>query len=172
MYTIRTTKQMFKINRKIEYALIALKHMSSKNPGQLTSAKEVCDIYATPFDPTSRVLQLMAQDNILNAEQGAKGGYQLVKDLTKYPMRELCLIIVGPIEIANCFHGNYSSCDISSNCHIIAPMLNLNEQINKLFNTIMIAELLESKHHAENNIKAKKIMDNKENLTKALYKNR
>ena len=60
---------MFKINRKIEYALIALKHMSAKSPGQLTSAKEVCDIYSTPFDPTSRVLQIMTQHEVLHAEQ-------------------------------------------------------------------------------------------------------
>ncbi len=65
---------MFKINRKIEYALIALKYMSHKAPGQITSAKEICDMYNTPFDPTSRVLQIMAQHGIVQAEQGAKGG--------------------------------------------------------------------------------------------------
>jgi len=147
---------MFKINRKIEYALIALKHMSSKNPGQLTSAKEICETYKTPFDPTSRVLQIMTQREVLHAEQGAKGGYQIVKDLSKLSMRELSDMIIGPIEIANCFHGNYSECTISSTCHIIAPMLNLNESITKLFNTIMIADLIDSKHQAEKNIRKKK----------------
>ena len=58
---------MFKINRKLEYALISLRHMSTKSPGQLTSAKEICDIYHTPFDPTSRVLQIMAQHEIVRA---------------------------------------------------------------------------------------------------------
>src|ERR1044072_7238661 len=66
---------MFKINRKLEYALFSLRYMSAKAPGQLTSAKEICDIYHTPFDPTSRVLQIMAQHGILRAEQGAHGGY-------------------------------------------------------------------------------------------------
>ena len=113
---------MFKINRKIEYALIAIKHMSAKSPGQLTSAKEICDIYHTPFDPTSRVLQIMTQHEILHAEQGAKGGYQIVKDLGKFSMKNLSDMIIGPIEIANCFHGDYSECNLSSNCHIIAPM--------------------------------------------------
>jgi len=147
---------MFKINRKIEYALIALKHMSYKNPGQLTSAKEICDIYNTPFDPTSRVLQLMTQKGILQAEQGAKGGYQIIKNLTKLPLLELSDLIIGPIEIANCFHGNYSQCDINHNCHIIAPMLNLNESIRKLFKETMVTDLIESRHHAAKDIKEKR----------------
>lgn len=144
---------MFKINRKVEYALIALKHMSTKSPGQLTSAKEICDIYHTPFDPTSRVLQIMTQHEVLNAEQGAKGGYQIVKDLSDLSMRKLSDMIIGPIEIANCFHGDYSECTISSTCHIIAPMLNLNESIKKLFNTIMITDLIDSKHQGAKSIR-------------------
>jgi Rrf2 family nitric oxide-sensitive transcriptional repressor len=149
---------LFKINRKLEYALIALKHMSSKHPGQLTSAKEVCDIYQVPFDPTSRVLQIMGQKEILQAEQGAKGGYQIVRDLNKLTMRELSDMLIGPIEIANCFHGNYSNCGISGSCHIIAPMLNLNENIKNLFSTISVAELIQSKHHGEKSIREKKIV--------------
>jgi Rrf2 family protein len=148
---------MFKINRKIEYALISLKHMTSKSPGQLTSAKEICDIYQVPFDPTSRVLQIMTQSGILHAEQGVKGGYQLVKDLTKLPMLELAQTLTGPIEIANCFHGDYSHCEITATCHIIAPMLNLNERINKIFSEIMVADLIASKHQGERGIREKKI---------------
>ncbi len=146
---------MFKINRKIEYALIALKHMSHKNPGQLTSAKEICDIYQTPFDPTSRVLQILSQNGILQAEQGARGGYQIVKDLNDLSLRELSILIVGPIEIANCFHGDYSNCEISQTCHIISPMLTLNEKINVVFDSVMIGDLIHSKHAKEKKIRDK-----------------
>ncbi len=149
---------MFKINRKIEYALIALKYMSHKAPGQITSAKEICDLYNIPFDPTSRVLQIMAQHGIAQAEQGAKGGYQVIKDLSKVSMRELSDMIIGPIEITNCFHGDYSNCGITATCHIIAPMLNLNEKLNKLFAEIMVTDLIESKHHGEKGIRQKMIV--------------
>ena len=150
---------MFKINRKIEYALISLKHMGHKAPGQITSAKEICDVYGTPFDPTSRVLQIMAQHGILQAEQGAKGGYIIVKDISHISMRELSDMIIGPIEIANCFHGDYSSCGITATCHIISPMLNLNERINKMFGEITVADLIESRHHDEKNIRQKTIRE-------------
>ena len=146
---------MFKINRKIEYALISLKHMSNKDPGQLTSAKEICDIYHTPFDPTARVLQIMAQHEILRAEQGAHGGYQILKDMSKITVGDLSDIIVGPIEIASCFQGDYSHCELNSSCNVIGPMLNLNERISALFHTLKVEELVQSKNHGEKTIREK-----------------
>lgn len=149
---------MFKINRRIEYALIALRHMSRKQPGQLTSAKEICDIYTTPFDPTSRVLQIMTQHGVLQAVQGARGGYLMVKDISKITLRELSSWIVGPIEITNCFHGNSSHCEVTASCNIISPMLNLNERLNKLFGEIVITDLIESRHQAEKGIRGKSMV--------------
>ena len=148
---------MFKINRRIEYALIALKHMSRKAPGQLTSAKEICDLYHTPFDPTSRVLQMMAQHAILRAEQGVHGGYQILKDLSKITLGDLSDVIVGPIKITDCFYGDYSHCGLTNSCNVIAPMLNLNERISQLFHTIKASDLIEARHHSEKSIREKPI---------------
>lgn len=148
---------MFKINRKLEYALIALKHMSLKQPGQLTTAKEICNIYQTPFDPTSRVLQIMTQKKLLQAEQGAHGGYLVIKDLSKVTLKDLTDMIIGPIEIANCLHGNYSNCDITSSCTVIAPMLNLNQKIAELFETLSVKELIDSKNPHADDIRSKPI---------------
>ena len=148
---------MFKINRKIEYALIALKHMSNNSPKQLTSAKEICDIYHTPFDPTSRVLQLMAQHGIVHAEHGAQGGYQILKDLSKVNFRDLIEIVTGPIQIANCFHKTHSHCELTSSCNVISPMLNLNERMFQLFNHISLKDLIGAKHSAERSIKLKPV---------------
>ncbi len=149
---------MFKINRKLEYALISLRHMSGKSQGQLTSAKEICDLYHTPFDPTSRVLQIMAQNGVLHAEQGAHGGYQVIKDLSKVSILDLTQMIEGPIQIVNCFHGNYSHCDITSSCNVIAPMLNLNEKIGVFFKTINVKELISSRNQGEKQIRLKPLM--------------
>jgi Rrf2 family protein len=139
---------MFKMNRKIEYALIALQYMNGKNPGQLTSAKEICDYYETPFDPTSRVLQIMAQNGVLGAVQGAKGGYQIIKDLSRISTRELSDMIIGPIEITNCRH-DASDCSLSSKCHIINAMASLNDRIQGLFDTISVADLIGLKTPSE-----------------------
>jgi Rrf2 family transcriptional regulator, nitric oxide-sensitive transcriptional repressor len=150
---------MFKINRKLEYALIALRHMSTKAPGQLTSAKEICDIYHAPFDPTSRVLQIMAQHEVVRAEQGAHGGYQIMKDLSKVTLGELTEMIEGPMQIVNCFHGDYSNCGITASCNVISPMLNLNERITNLFQTINVQELIQSRNQGEKQIRNKIVQE-------------
>ena len=146
---------MFKINRKLEYALISLRYMSTKAPGQLTSAKEICDTYHTPFDPTSRVLQIMAQHEIVQASQGAYGGYQILKDLSKVTLYELTQMIEGPLQIVNCFHGNYSHCDMTASCNVISPMLNLNERIAVLFKDITVSDLITSSNQGEKHIRSK-----------------
>ena len=132
--------------------------MSAKAPGQLTSAKEICDIYHTPFDPTSRVLQIMAQHEILRAEQGAHGGYQILKDLSKVTLYELTEMIEGPMTIVNCFHQDYSHCDMTASCNVISPMLNLNEKIGGLFRTITVLDLIRSKNQGEKSIRIKPIV--------------
>ena len=149
---------MFKINRKLEYALIAIKHMSHKRFDQLTSAKEICTIYHTPFDPMSRVLQILKKNNVLHAEQGSQGGYQIIKDLMQLTIRDLSDMIVGKIEIANCFHGDYSQCTVSLSCNIIAPMLNLNAHLNTLFENIKVFDLIQSKHAKTKLIQSKEIL--------------
>ncbi len=133
---------MFKVNRKIEYALMALKYMGTKGSGDLTSAKEICSVYQTPFDPTSRVLQVMTQNGVLQAEQGAYGGYQIIKDLTKISLRELSDMIIGPIEITNCVQGDDSQCIISETCQISEPMGTLNDKVIGFFNGIKISDLI------------------------------
>lgn len=148
---------MYKINRRLEYALIALKHMSSAYPGKLISANEICEMYKTPFDPTSRVLQIMAQHGILKAEHGAHGGYQILKDLSKVTLLDLTEMVVGPIQIANCFHHDYSHCELTDSCNVISPMLNLNEKMSQLFKTITVRVLIESRHHGEKGIRIKPI---------------
>lgn len=137
---------MNKINRKVEYALMALKHMRAKTPGELTSAKEICDAYGAPFDGMSRVLQVLGQKGILKSEQGAQGGYQITRDLAKVSLQEVIECISGKIEIAKCLStGASEACDIKSSCNIISPVMVLNKKLTEFYRTLSVAELVEAK---------------------------
>lgn len=132
---------MNKLNRKLEYALMALKYMSQKIPGELTSAKEVSENFSTPFDATARVMQAMAQKSLLRAEQGAFGGYQITKDLSKVTMLHLLEIIEGPTVMVKC-HSKESPCGIQGTCNILSPIQVLQSKLNEFYGNITLKDLL------------------------------
>lgn len=143
---------MNKINRKLEYALIALKHMKTKSPGELSTAKEISQQFHIPFDATARVMQILAQKQILKSEQGVNGGYQIVKDLNKLSLGELMEFILGPVLLAKCLlkddlqkNLKESPCEVIEHCSIMSPMSNLNRKLNEFYDGIKVGELLDPK---------------------------
>jgi Rrf2 family nitric oxide-sensitive transcriptional repressor len=132
---------MNKINRKLEYALMALKYLSQKIPGELTSAKEVSDSFKTPFDATARVMQAMAQNGLLRVEHGAFGGYQITKDLNKVTMLNLLEIVEGPTALVKCMVKE-NPCEMHGTCNIVSPIQVLQNRLNDFYGNITLKELL------------------------------
>jgi len=134
---------MFKVSRPVEYALIALKHMDEAGSGQLTAVREICDLYHTPFDVTSRALQHLARHGIIRSERGAAGGYHLTKDLAALTIGDLIEMVDGPLYVVPCLDlSRGCKCSAAEPCTIHSPMLNLNGRLNRFFRTISVSELI------------------------------
>lgn len=134
---------MQKINRKVEYSLVALKHMSAKPSGTLTSAKEIAETYGIPFDATARALQHMAQSGLLKVEHGAAGGYTLIRDLSIITLHDLMNVVEGPRAIARCMDEE-EVCDLEQGCNIRKPIQFLNERLTSFYQSISLREVLET----------------------------
>ena len=127
---------------------MALKIMAHKRQGELTSAKEVVDITGSPFDATARVLQQMAQKEILRSEQGVHGGYVVIRDLGKVSLYELMELILGPMGVAKCVLDE-SGCELRSSCNIISPVSLLNRKLVEFYQNLSVGELLRLKEREE-----------------------
>ena len=138
---------MNRLNRKIEYALMALKVMATKRPGELTSAKDVVDQMACPFDATARVLQQLAQKDILRSEHGAHGGYQLVHDLSRLSLFHLMEVVLGPMAVAKCLHHD-AGCGLKNTCNIVSPVASLNRKLTEFYQNLSVGELLNAREAA------------------------
>lgn len=135
---------MNRINRKIEYALMALKYMSGKFSGQLTTVKEICDATGSPFDATARVMQIMAQQGLLKSEHGAHGGYIIVQNLAKVSFYDLLVMILGPLGVVRCLH-NHEGCELMGQCNIQSPLGVLNAKMGEFYSRLSLQELLQPK---------------------------
>ena len=71
---------MLKITRKVEYALIALRHLRQNGRGKLCSAKTLSTEYGIPQELLAKILQKLSKENIILSVKGPKGGYKISKD--------------------------------------------------------------------------------------------
>lgn len=132
---------MNKMNRKMEYALMALRHISLKPSLQLTSAKEIADSMHIPFEVTARVLQALSSRGLLKAEYGAGGGYTLARSLAEVSVHDLSEMLEGHLALTKCL-SNEDTCDIASTCNIIEPIANLNRKVQEFYRSVPLSEVL------------------------------
>ncbi len=144
---------MIKINRKVEYALMVLKLMKEKAHGDLTTAREVCDKFETPFDTTAKVMQQMNNAGILHSQKGVKGGYSLARELNEVTYMELVQLIEGKSFMMDCHDG---PCELYHTCNITQPIKRLNDYLINIFSSLTLNELL-----AEDNLLALKKLPEK-----------
>ncbi len=140
---------MNRLNRKIEYALMALKVMSQKGQGELTTAKEVVEATGCPFDATARVMQQMAARGLLKSEHGAHGGYQIVKDLSKISIHELIETILGPMGLVKCLQDSEGSCELIEKCNVQSPLNELNRKLKEFYRSVSLKDILKTKEMRE-----------------------
>ena len=66
---------MLRFSKKVEYALIAMLYMADKDPGELTTARELSDKYDISLELMGKLLQSLTRHDLITSVQGAKGGY-------------------------------------------------------------------------------------------------
>lgn len=143
---------MNKMNRKVEYALMALKVMSNKGQGELTTAKEVALATGCPFDATARVMQQMSSQGLLKSEQGAHGGYQIMRDLSKVSVQDLTEMIIGPTHLVKCLHEeDEGSCELVDKCNMQSPLTELNRKIKEFYRSVSLKDVLRVRDYGVRN---------------------
>lgn len=147
---------MLKPSKKIEYSLMALKFMSGRERGKLTSAREICERFKTPFDTTAKVMQVLNNAKILQSVKGVKGGYTLVKDLSGLSYYELTVLIEGPSFENHCLKDK-EQCSRIGICNISKSMTLLDKQIGDFLKKISVQDIITEQffvdYVTENNLK-------------------
>ena len=129
---------MMKLTRKLEYALISLRHMQMKGD-TLSSSKEISQMYMIPGELLAKTLQQMARLKYIEAVQGPNGGYKLHQSLNDLNFTKFIEQMEGPLGIVDCSIN--MDCTQLNNCNIRMPMNKINENIRSIFNNIRVADI-------------------------------
>ncbi len=133
---------MFKLTKKADYGLMAVKHLAQIKQDQSASAKEISESYDIPLPLLSKVLQKLAKEGLLTSEQGANGGYRLAQKPGRISALEVIRTLEGPIMLTSCSTAR-SDCDQSEKCNVREPLRRVHEGIVRLLASISISDLSE-----------------------------
>jgi Rrf2 family protein len=152
---------MIKLNRTTEYGLMALRHMSRKRASsetsesgqcELTSAREVSDLFGLPFEITAKTLQRMKDIGLIQSAQGARGGYTLERSLQEITLAEYLELMEGPQAMVACASSSSTVlnkpvtatvCEYERKCEVKTLLGDLNTRFIHFLSGIRLAELTE-----------------------------
>src|SRR5258708_20864441 len=74
------SQAMFKLSKKADYGLIAVKHLATHRNAHACSANEISEEYGISTTLMAKVLQRLARHGVVPAKHRSSGGYHLPKD--------------------------------------------------------------------------------------------
>jgi len=129
---------MFRLSKKADYGLIALKHLA-QHTDESVSAREIAKEYRIPAELLAKILQRLARKGLVVSQQGTHGGYVLARDASKISIVDVIEALDGPIGITPCERG--SSCEQLEKCTVRDPLNAVRVKMVRILGDTSIYEL-------------------------------
>ena len=128
---------MLKITKKVEYALIAMRHIN--NSEKLCSSREISTFYNIPHEIMAKTLQRLSKMKYVKAIKGSQGGYYLDNSIKKINLVDFIENMEGPIGIVKC--STDDTCDLIEYCNIKSPINKINSNIKNMLSKISLQDI-------------------------------
>lgn len=135
---------LIRIHRDIEYALLALSYINNKQ--ELVSAREIAEKEKIPEARLKKLLQKLARGNIVEALQGAYGGYRLRKPLNTIRLGDVASALEENTSYLPCDKQS-SDCDKTASCDVRMAMLRIISLVEENIYSLSIANILGDAKH-------------------------
>lgn len=135
---------MFQLSKKVEYGLIAIRHMAGGAKGHIFTAKEIADTYHISYELLAKVMQKLVKKGYIASYQGMNGGYMLARDPETLKVSAIINAIeeTSSVTIIQCETESPGNCIIHSTCTIKNPLMKLQININKVLDDLTIVEMI------------------------------
>jgi Rrf2 family protein len=134
---------MLQLSKKVEYALIALRHMAMNQRGQVFTAKEIAATYEIPYELLAKVLQKLTKSGVIVSTQGMRGGYSLAKKPDQIQVSHIINVIEEEkASIAECYAEGGEGCSLFDGCTIRKPLGKMQNNLNALFDKTTLEQIV------------------------------
>jgi Rrf2 family protein len=134
---------MLQLSKKVEYGLMALRHMAMNPYGQVFTAKEIAAKYDISYELLAKVLQKLSKSGIVASTQGMHGGYMLAKKPDQVQVAHIINIIEEERPtIAECYAEGGEDCSIYAACTIRKPLEKVQQNLNLLLERTTLEQII------------------------------
>ena len=146
---------MILINRKVDYAILALVHLAKADKG--VSARELSEMYglARPF--IANILKDLCRLDFIQSKRGIYGGYSLAKSVDEITVDDVITAMDGSFQLIACSSDEAecneeqpaSTCDLTQICPITGPLRMVHDEIRNVLKNCTLRKLIQSVPCAE-----------------------
>ena len=131
---------MLRLSKKADYALMAMKHLATRQDAASASAREIAEAYEIPLELLAKILQKLVRARLLVSVQGTRGGYRLGRPPKTIPVADVIQAVDGPVTVTACSDDDHR-CVQYSKCSIRDPLWKIRGRILETLNTVTVADL-------------------------------
>lgn len=130
---------MLRLSKLADYGSQIMTHMARDK--HVHSASEIAENLGITVPTVSKILKLLARQNLVASVLGAKGGYTLARAPNEISIAEIINAMDGPISITEC--SGTSVCSRESVCSTRGSWQGINRIILGALEKVKLAEMIE-----------------------------
>ena len=138
---------MFKLSRRLDYAILAVSHLAARSARATVSARALAEASRIPPAILANILKDLTHAGIVRSARGVHGGYELAVAPDDLSIGQVVRALEGEVRFVECVpladpSTPTSPCQIESNCPVKAPLRRVHRRIQEVLDEMTFDQLL------------------------------
>ena len=144
------------ISTKGRYALRLMLDLAVHNTGELVKIKDISARENISEKYLEQIISSLKKAGYVKSLRGAQGGYMLRRPPKEYTVGMILRLTEGTLAPVSCLREDQEPCEKSDSCCTLPIWKGLADLIDKYFDEMTLADVLQSKQEAEKKAAKKK----------------
>ncbi len=133
---------MLQISRQTEYGVRALLDLASFPPGSRLQTSDVAQRQAIPESYLIKIVNRLAQVELLQTYRGTEGGITLARPADKISMLEVIEALEGKINLNICSREP-ANCKVSNQCSACLMWMGLQDVFDEYLESLKLSDMIQ-----------------------------
>ncbi|HMB55289.1 MAG TPA: SUF system Fe-S cluster assembly regulator [Thermoanaerobaculia bacterium] len=131
---------MIRITKTTDYGIVLLTHMAD-DPERRFNAPDLAQEAQLPLPMVSKILKILAREDLLDSHRGVNGGYALARMPREITVSEIIAALEGPIAITECIDDSPGECVQEDVCPLRSNWQLINSAIRGALDGLRLSDM-------------------------------